>query len=1130
MPDSKNPSTFINNTGNKILKERISQLIGISKELKFLVGFFYFSGIRELYESLKQNPDIVLKVLVGLNVDKQVYGLNEYGAPGKLDGNRHQLLFKDSVIKSINSDEFDNQEFYEQAKFFIQLIIDNKLIIRKTREPNHAKLYYFKFQDAHAVHKPCCFITGSSNLTRAGLGQQNELNVEISDYGSPEAEGYFDELWDTSKSVKITEDDAFRTELIKVLTEATLIADVTPYEAFAYVLKTYLELHKPKDIKEYVFQLLEKSGYKKYAYQVDAVAQALSVIEKEHGVIISDVVGLGKSVIAGMVAKCLYSRGLIICPPALIGGITDGVRIGWEKYRHDFELSGWEIRSCGLETLKETFKLVQNENDFEVVIIDEAHRFRNQDTEAYQVLQNICRNKIVILLTATPFNNTPADIFSMLKLFIVPGKSNLTLSNNLDERFRQYNQTFRRLANIKKNYNSPDAAKRNSASTDYKTQFGEDKIDLKKVTARSKYLAADIRSVISPVTIRRNRIDLKTDPVYSKEIHELSEVKDPCEAFFELTPEQNDFYDRVITQYFGEGGDFKGAIYRPFEYEAGIVGLDEEDLNREENREALIQKNLYDFMRRLLVKRFESSFGAFRQSIKNFKRITEIVLKFIDNSKGQYVLDRGFITDMYEAEGDEILEALEEFEKELLTYNVNPKKNKVYKLNEKSFRQKDLFLADIKSDQKLFEEILEELERLKLVDNDPKLKSLEEKLAEVLKLKDKTSEPNRKVIVFSEYIDTVKYAEEHLEKKYSGKIISVKGDLNKAKVVDIMANFDTTFKKQVDEFQILLTTDKMSEGVNLNRAGAVINMDIPWNPTRVIQRVGRINRISKKVFDNLYIYNFFPTVKGSNFVKSRQIAAEKMFMIHNTLGEDSKIFDPEEEPTASKLFEKVQQNPEAMERETLQTTIRRMYAEVDDATKQRIANLPSRIKAAKKHQIYGLTVFIKKGMGLFIRHIGSEEKEPNEILMEEALPLIQCAKDEPALSRSDKFWEYYPAIKELKEKTGVPSSELSVEKKAFSMVKALLVDTTEIYRPFQQLLLNLREDIEDYKTLSDYTLRRIAALDIKSTDTKKIEANKEELAKLQDELGFDYLTRIKHKVGQLEKEVIVAVENIGEEK
>jgi len=152
------------------------------------------------------------------------------------------------------------------------------------------------------------------------------------------------------------------------------------------------------------------------------------------------------------------------------------------------------------------------------------------------------------------------------------------------------------------------------------------------------------------------------------------------------------------------------------------------------------------------------------------------------------------------------------------------------------------------------------------------------------------------------------------------------------------------------------------------------------------------------------------------------------------------------------------------------------------------------------------------------------------LLMEEALPLIRCTKEEKALPLSEKFWDFYPIIKELKEKTGVPASELSVEKKALTMVRALLADTTDTYRPFHQLLLNLREDIEDFKTLSDYTLRRIAALDIKSADAKKIEANKQELAMLQDELGFDYLTRIKQKVGQLEKEVIVAIENIEEEK
>ena len=152
------PNNFITNNSNKVLKDRISKLIGFSKELKFLVGFFYFSGIRELYDAIRNNPDVVTRVLVGLNVDKQVYGLNEYGATGKLDGNKHQLLFKDSIIKSLNSDEFDTKEFYEQSKFFIQAIVDNKLIIKKTREPNHAKLYFFKMKDEHLDLKPCCFI------------------------------------------------------------------------------------------------------------------------------------------------------------------------------------------------------------------------------------------------------------------------------------------------------------------------------------------------------------------------------------------------------------------------------------------------------------------------------------------------------------------------------------------------------------------------------------------------------------------------------------------------------------------------------------------------------------------------------------------------------------------------------------------------------------------------------------------------------------------------------------------------------------------------------------------------------------------------------------------------------------
>jgi len=1121
-------TTFITNDSTKKLKDRIAQLIGGSKQLKFLVGFFYFSGIRELYSSLKNNPDFQLDVLVGLNVDKTLHGLIEYGdtAKGLTDKEKFER-FLTSISKSINSDDFDNHVFYEQARFFIEAIKQDTLRIRKTYDPNHAKLYIFKLKEESAIVRSSVFITGSSNLTRAGLGlsNQEEFNVEISDYGVKEAEDYFDKLWEIA--VKVTENDAFKAKLINLLEKKSLITAVTPFEAYAMVLKTYIDLQEQIQIKQSLFELLKKKGYRTYKYQTDAVAQALSIVDQNKGVLVSDVVGLGKSIIAGLIARSLGKRGIIICPPGLIG--DDNATSGWMKYREDFELHGWEIRSSGLENLKRTYDLVRANNEYEVIIIDEVHRFRNQDTEAYEVLSNICRGRLVILLTATPFNNTPADILSILKLFIVPGKSNITLPNDLTSLFRGYTQIFKRLSYIRKNYNSLDPENRSKAINEYELLFGSRTIDLSKVRERIKYLSQRIRSNIEQVTIRRNRLDLKKDPEYSKEIYDLSEIKDPCELYFELTKEQSAFYDKVLKTYFGKPSQFKGPIYQPFLYESGKIDVDEDNINQEENRELLIQRNLYDFMRRLLVKRFESSFGSFQQSIINFKSIYEKVELFIKNSGGKYILDRSLLEDIYGKNIDKIEEELHAFQQRILEGHF-PKTYKIYDINSKDFKSKDAFLAHIQSDIDLFDAILEDLNSLNLVADDPKLNKLSTEIQNIIAKKDNPSEPERKVIIFTEYVDTAKYLEVHLSKAFPSCCITVKGDLNSSKTEEVLRNFDTTHKNPEDKYHILITTDTMSEGFNLNRAGAVINYDIPWNPTRVIQRVGRINRISKRVFENLYIYNFFPTVKGATYVKSREIATQKMFLIHNTLGEDAKMFEPDEEPTASKLFKRINENPLNMERESFQTKIRQLYADIASSSPeviQRIHELPPRIKVAKAYSQNGLIVFIKKGLGLFIRGIVDGGTKPDDLVIENTLSLIHCNKEEKAVPLSDLFWDNYYKVREHKESSGPPSSEISIEKKALNNVSTLLQnDLLELvtYLPF---LRNLREDILEYKTLSDYTLRRIANLNSNDKDTANVAKTRIELEQLRKELGADYLEKVKARLGQLATEVVIAIENIG---
>ncbi len=1110
---------FITNSKAANLKKRLIELIQKSDELKFLVGFFYFSGIRELYEGLKENPATNIKVLVGLNVDKTNYGLFELAdQDSHLSEEERCYKFMQSVKKSLNSEDFDTQEFYEQVRFFVKLISDDKLTLRKTYNPNHAKIYLFKLEESQ-VGRKTLFITGSSNLTKAGLTTQEEFNVEISDFGFEDAEEYFDALWD--EAVKITENEVTKRKLIEIVERETLVKDITPFEAFVLVLKAYIDSFEQKEVSQSLTKVLEENGYTTYQYQLDAVKQALAIIEKNNGVIIADVVGLGKTIIACTVAREMKKRGIVICPPGIVGDRNKNS--GWKKYIEEFGLHDWEVRSLGdLENISD---FLNRAKDIEVVIVDEAHRFRNQDTKDYEYLKNICRNKI--LLTGTPFNNRPGDILSLLKLFITPKKSSITLENNLVDKFKAFRGIFDRLGYISKYYRSVNASKRKKAESYYEGLFGEKTISLDKVKQRSHYLARQIRDVIEPVTIRRNRLDLQNNPYYKNEVKNLSKVQDPKEWFFELTKDQSLFYDKIISNYFGdpdEGGQFKGAIYRPFEYEIEREKVSGEKLTEKENFQFIQQRNLYDFMRRLMVKRFESSFGSFEQSIKNFKKITETAQKFIDKSK-KYILDRSLLEKIYDLDLDQIEEYLKDYSEKIRNGDY-PKNYRIYEVNK--FKYKDDFIAHIKADLDLFDNILKELSALDLVENDPKTECLLRNIKNVLKQKSNQGEPKRKIIIFSEYIDTVKYLEKTLRKYFGEKLLVVTGDLSSQKISQINKNFDASYPNQENDFDILLSSDRISEGFNLNRSGIVINYDIPWNPVRVIQRVGRINRISKKVFGELYIVNFFPTERGSELVKSREIASNKMFLIHNTLGEDAKIFDIDEEPTPAGLYERIQQNPDNLEAESFYTKALKKFLEIKKENPELIRDLnnyPSRIKVAKTFSENELLVFLKKGR-MYISGVKYDADKDSQIYsatLEDIFDKIICERNEKKLPLSSSFWDWYEKVKKFKEYRLGPTSEQSLEQRALNNLNTLIKKPWEDSLPHLDFLRTLREDVIDFGTLSDYTLRRIANLEY-SDDSKRKKAIEEILA-IKKELGEGYLQKEKERQKDLSMDIIIAIEN-----
>lgn len=1131
-------ATFITNEEGKDLKKRLAELIKNSMELKFLVGFFYFSGIRELFQSIIDSPKLVMKVLVGLNIGSQIYELSEYGnsKENQLSEPERREDFLKSLKIALGSERLDTKEFNGQVFRFVQMLEENRLMIKKTREPNHAKLYIFKLNEDKKIIKEQIFITGSSNFTRAGLADQNEFNIEISDdFAQQEAAKYFDELWE--EATKITEDEKTKSKIIDLIKNHSPLKEISPFEAFVIALKSYIESFEQKDTDDSIKNILKRAGYEPYKYQIDAIVQSISTIEKEDGVLVADVVGLGKTVIACAIGSFFNKRGLVICPPGLRG--DNNQTTGWEKYINDFKLNRWEVRSLG--DLEKVFDFVHNAGkDIEIVVIDEAHRFRNENTQNYNLLKNICRNRKVILLTATPFNNKPSDILSLLSLFTIPKKSNLVLDGNLKNKFRIFGIEYEKLAYINKHHNSRNKDKKKKAEDYYKTLFdGEKNIDLENVKAKTRRLAREIKGIIEPVTIRRNRLDLKNDPDYKNEVSNLSETKDPQEWLFELTKEQSNFYDKVVGAYFAnpnDGGQFTGAIYRPFIYKEG-KSPDQDDLSKEENKDFLIQKNLYDFMRRLLVKRFESSFGSFKKSIENFKTITKMVLDFLKNSgggdfyKGKYILNRKLIEDINFGSSEEIEEKMDEYiVKAQENKDPNPKKYEKYEIE--SFVDKEGFIKDIQSDIALFEKIINELETIELEKKDPKVEQLIKRANEILNEKPKEGEPKRKILVFSEYADTIKHLAPILKTSFENRTLVVGGGLSDGLIKTINENFDASLPREMqkDEYDILLSTDKVSEGFNLNRAGLVVNYDIPWNPVRVIQRVGRMNRISRKVFSELLIANFFPTEKGANYVQMKEIAKNKMFMIHSALGEDSKIFDIDEEPSPAGLFKKIQTNPEKLEEgeESFHTKARIKFAEIKKENPllvNELDNYPTMVKTYKKGETNELLVIFKKG-GIFTSRVEYDkegEGEPAQIPFEEAYEKIICDKGEKRLKQSEDFWPYYEKSKKIKEREFAGAEAQSIETKALFNLKTICDHGEDLFAPRQQFILELIKDIEEYGMLTEYTLRIIAGLKIGNNAEKK--ESLEKLEVLAKELGGEnYLEKTKSRP-VLERELIVAIEN-----
>ena len=922
--------TFFTNEPDKTLLDRFK--VTIEQNTRFfdvIVGFFRTSGFFHLYKSLEKTEKI--RILVGISLNKYAYQLMQKAEQEKqlslhISNSEAKEDFVENVVSEMDGSP-DNLEVQEGVGKFIEWIKSGKLEIKAYPSALiHAKVYIMTFgegdRDVGRV------ITGSSNFTEAGLKDNLEFNVELknsADYDFAIAK--FNELW--KNAVPVSQD------YIEAINTKTWLNDsITPYELYLKFLYEYFKEKINIDQAE-ISKRYFPENFMDLEYQTEAVKDAKSKLEEYGGVFVADVVGLGKTYISALLAQQLEGRHLVIAPPSLLEEKNPG---SWTNVFRDFGVTAY-FKSIG--KLDDIIK--EGTDRYKNVFIDEAHRFRTETNISYEMLAQICRGKRVILVSATPLNNTPKDILSQLKLF--QKARDCTLPNPI---VRDLEKFFNRLH---------ERVKDLSRQQDYDEYI--------KVTKEN---AKEIReNVLKYLMVRRTRKEIETyfaDDL-KKQGLKFPEIDDPAQVFYELDKKLDKVFTDTIKLI--TSPDFIYSRYTPLLYLKAEITHPEE----------LSQKNMGKFMKLLLVKRLESSFYAFKKTLGRFiKSYTDFIREF---DKGHIYVSKKYINKIFELIEDEDFESIQRL--------IDEDKAIEYKADD----FEDEFRKDLEKDLNVLKEVHTLWEP---INYDPKI----DKFISLLE-KDPILKQN-KLIVFTESKETADYLTTNLEAKFGKIFLSFSGQASaetKEKVID---NFDAKARNPKNDYRILITTEVLSEGVNLHRSNVVINYDIPWNPTRVIQRVGRINRVDTK-FPKIYAYNFFPTVQSETEIGLKAAAESKIRAFIEMLGVDAKLLTDGEPIQSHELFSRLssknlligEDGEEDSELKYLK--IMRDLRDNNPELFEKIKRLPKKARTAKifSHPQNSLVTFFRKGKlrKIFI----AESNGVNEIDLFKATEVLRAEKETP---------------------------------------------------------------------------------------------------------------------------------------
>lgn len=935
----QNDLKFFTNEPERDLYSRFATILKSNTQFfDALVGYFRTSGFFKLYSALESVEKI--RILVGLNTDRFTVKIIDRA---KEEIQYSSLSSKESTetVTVAIENEFENatttSEVEKGVRVFIDWLKSGKLEMRMyTEAPIHAKVYIMRKDPEKVPDMFGSVITGSSNFSEAGLVNNLEFNVELKDAADVQfALDKFEELWEQSTDIKDT-------YIETVETKTWMRSDITPYQLY---LKTLYEFFKEEiNADKEIPKTLLPDGYMRLQYQLDAVMQARQKLDAYNGVFISDVVGLGKTYICAMLANTFprSTYKLFICPPVL--------KSYWEDVLKEFD-----VARCDVVSLGKIDQLVASGNidKYSYVFIDEAHRFRNSNTDSYTDLHQICRDKKVVLISATPINNYNSDIENQIYLFQSKQSGTINGIKNIEGFFRGLNS---RLGPIPKG-----------------TQKYVDVMRENAEIIRDKLLRE--------VMIRRTRSEIEQ---YYKDDLEKQGLTFPKAG----SPEKiiysfDDQTDETFTETVATIKDFHYARYMP------LVYLKPEIQKRPDIASMVIgQRNMGGFMKGILVKRLESSFYAFRMTLERFITSYEQFIKMAKSGK------------VYISKKVNVYDLLDDGDLDKLLYYVE--QNDVMEFNTTDFVPK--YLRDLERDLSALKGMRDMWD---LITTDPKLDEFKKNLTTDANMKGK------KVIVFTESKETAQYLYENLQDIYGSRVVHFSGQSSQALKVEIEDSFNPkNVDKHNDKFDLLITTDVLAEGINLHRANILVNYDLPWNPTRIMQRVGRINRVGTE-FDRIFVYNFFPTAQTKEHMPLEERILEKIQAFHDTLGEDFKYLSDDEEVSPKKLFNDLTKDMDGEEESTnpelAYLAIIRQIRDNDPQLFAQIKMLPKKAKAGKESDKVSDTAtvgFIRKG-ALKTFFISGEGDETKHLTFMEAIKFIQSEPEDKKVSVGSNYYDHY---------------------------------------------------------------------------------------------------------------------------